>query len=193
MLDVQGWSKHFSNTWKKHYYFNARTGKQSWEFPDASASASPAQNRGASAQPAKQEQSSQAAGAGVKRKLEETKEDEAAKRRRAREEWGMGPGMDDEPDEPDEADRAEDTPELAVLRDKEMKKLLALLRTLCARSQVRRMPRAPAPRDCCCTARAPTPPRPRAPAPPRRGELIRGAPPLRTPRRRASPKSRATR
>eukprot|EP00286_Rhodomonas_abbreviata_P006065 CAMPEP_0181331366 /NCGR_PEP_ID=MMETSP1101-20121128/24457_1 /TAXON_ID=46948 /ORGANISM="Rhodomonas abbreviata, Strain Caron Lab Isolate" /LENGTH=196 /DNA_ID=CAMNT_0023440809 /DNA_START=76 /DNA_END=663 /DNA_ORIENTATION=+ len=28
-----GWSKHYSNTWKKHYWFNSKTGKQSWEPP----------------------------------------------------------------------------------------------------------------------------------------------------------------
>mmetsp|Transcript_34847 Transcript_34847/g.82928 ORF Transcript_34847/g.82928 Transcript_34847/m.82928 type:complete len:296 (-) Transcript_34847:137-1024(-) len=28
-----GWSKHYSNTWKKNYWFNSKTGKQSWEPP----------------------------------------------------------------------------------------------------------------------------------------------------------------
>eukprot|EP00960_Hanusia_phi_P042119 755320-Hanusia_phi.AAC.2 len=28
-----GWSKHWSNTWKKHYWFNSKTGEQSWEPP----------------------------------------------------------------------------------------------------------------------------------------------------------------
>ena len=31
-----GWSKHWSNTWKKHYWFHAKSGKQSWDPPSAS-------------------------------------------------------------------------------------------------------------------------------------------------------------
>jgi hypothetical protein len=29
----EGWSRHYSNTWKKDYYFNKKTGKQVWEHP----------------------------------------------------------------------------------------------------------------------------------------------------------------
>ncbi|MGB1597754.1 MAG: hypothetical protein ACPIOQ_33680 [Promethearchaeia archaeon] len=35
----EGWSKHWSNSWKKHYWFNSKTGKQSWEHPGAGAAA----------------------------------------------------------------------------------------------------------------------------------------------------------
>ena len=28
-----GWTKHWSNSWQKHYWFNTKTGKQSWEHP----------------------------------------------------------------------------------------------------------------------------------------------------------------
>jgi len=45
----------------------------------------------------------------------------------------MGPGDSEHGDVREE--EGEDTPELAVLRDKEVRKLLALLRTLCSRSQ----------------------------------------------------------
>ncbi len=31
-----GWSKHWSNTWKKNYWFHAKSGKQSWEPPTGS-------------------------------------------------------------------------------------------------------------------------------------------------------------
>ena len=31
-----GWSKHWSNTWKKHYWFHAKSGKQSWDPPSVS-------------------------------------------------------------------------------------------------------------------------------------------------------------
>jgi hypothetical protein len=34
-----GWTKHWSNTWKKHYWFDSKTGKQSWEAPTAANSA----------------------------------------------------------------------------------------------------------------------------------------------------------
>jgi len=30
-----GWTKHWSNSWQKHYWFNTKTGKQSWEHPGA--------------------------------------------------------------------------------------------------------------------------------------------------------------
>jgi serine/threonine protein kinase len=30
-----GWTKHWSNSWQKHYWFNSKTGKQSWEHPGA--------------------------------------------------------------------------------------------------------------------------------------------------------------
>jgi len=33
----EGWSKHFSKSWQKDYWFNAKTGKQSWEPPAADA------------------------------------------------------------------------------------------------------------------------------------------------------------
>ena len=31
-----GWSKHWSNTWKKNYWFHAMSGKKSWELPTGS-------------------------------------------------------------------------------------------------------------------------------------------------------------
>jgi hypothetical protein len=30
-----GWTKHWSNSWQKHYWFNTKTSKQSWEHPGA--------------------------------------------------------------------------------------------------------------------------------------------------------------
>jgi hypothetical protein len=37
-----GWSKQYSNTWKKPYYFNIKTGKQVWEHPGTEGGDSPA-------------------------------------------------------------------------------------------------------------------------------------------------------
>jgi len=34
-----GWTKHWSNTWKKHYWFDSKTGKQSWEAPTTGSAA----------------------------------------------------------------------------------------------------------------------------------------------------------
>ena len=53
----EGWTKNFSNTWKKDYYFNAKTGKQIWDHPSTLAAASPAQSssKGAVPQPVKRE------------------------------------------------------------------------------------------------------------------------------------------
>ncbi len=38
----EGWSKHYSKTWKKPYYFNKKTGKQVWEHPGTEGGDSPA-------------------------------------------------------------------------------------------------------------------------------------------------------
>ncbi|KAJ1487832.1 hypothetical protein T484DRAFT_1785320 [Baffinella frigidus] len=31
----EGWTKNWSNTWKKNYYFNGKTGKQIWDHPSS--------------------------------------------------------------------------------------------------------------------------------------------------------------
>jgi hypothetical protein len=66
-----GWTKHWSNSWQKHYWFNTKTGKQSWEHPGA-AGAEAAQGAPAS-QPSAGDKGAPAAqtAAGDKRKAPE--------------------------------------------------------------------------------------------------------------------------
>ena len=133
----EGWSKHYSNTWKKHYYHNKKTGKQMWEHPSKAAQDSPGQHGGGGADGSRKRSASEEVGAGagavaegngVKRAKTSTAVDfsmvkEASAAKAAAIAASMPPMA-----------KAEDTPEIAVLRDREVKKLIQHIRTTCARS-----------------------------------------------------------
>jgi phosphorylated CTD-interacting factor 1 len=126
----EGWTKHYSNSWKKHYYFNSKTGKQSWEPPppepkDAGKKSS--NPFGESDEEDEAEGTTRvvgAAGLAALGKREAAEEERAAAEKRAR------AGGDDEP----VCNPNEDTPEIGVLRDTEVKKLLDQLRSISKRS-----------------------------------------------------------
>ena len=131
----EGWSKHYSNTWKKHYYHNKKTGKQMWEHPGNAAPDSPAQTGGGGTDTSRKRGASEDAGAGegvdnghaAKRPKPSTVDFSMVKEASAAKAAAIAANM------PPMA-KTEDTPEIAVLRDKEVKKLIQHIRNTCSRS-----------------------------------------------------------
>jgi hypothetical protein len=129
----EGWSKHYSNTWKKPYYFNKKTGKQVWEHPGKDGGDSPAGNvagnsarkRSASVEADMGGGSGDTEGGLVKKaKTKASVDFSAVKEASAAKKAASMPAVD----------KNEDTPEIAVARDREVKKLIEHIRDTCARS-----------------------------------------------------------
>lgn len=125
-----GWTKHYSNSWKKHYYFSSKTGKQSWEAPPPEEKSADKKSSNPFGESDEEEEGEGtvkvvgAAGLAALGKREAADEGRFGADKRAR-----GSGQD----EP-ESDPNEDTPEIAVMRDTECKKLLAKLRSISTKS-----------------------------------------------------------
>jgi hypothetical protein len=129
----EGWSRHYSNTWKKDYYFNKKTGKQVWEHPGkeggdsptGSVAASSKRKRSASVEADMGGGSGDTEGGLVKRaKTKASVDFSAVKEASAAKKAANIPPVD----------KMEDTPEIAVARDREVKKLIEHIRLTCARS-----------------------------------------------------------
>jgi len=111
----EGWTKHFSNSWKRHYYFNSKTGKQSWEHPNK-------MGVGSDSETTPKFDTSE----GDHKRKGAPSMDMIVKhpRQSIGNQQMLAPGEMSQ----------EDTPEIAVLRDKQVKSLLSTVRQLCSRS-----------------------------------------------------------
>ena len=127
----EGWSKHYSNTWKKPYYFNKTTNKQVWEHPGkegghssaGSVAGDSARKRSASVEADMGGGSGDTEGGLVKKAKTKASVDFSAVKEAsvAKKAASMPP-----------VDKNEDTPEIAVARDRDVKKLIERIRQTCA-------------------------------------------------------------
>ena len=129
----EGWSKHYSNTWKKPYYFNKKTGKQVWEHPGKEGGDSPAGSVAADSASKRSASVEADTGGGggdpeggllKKAKTKAFVDFSAVKEASAAKKAASMPPVD----------KNEDTLEIAVARDREVKKLIEHIRHTCARS-----------------------------------------------------------